>query len=182
MMFHMNLSKYLWGDVVLTASYLINRMPTRVLQYTTPLNCLKQFFPESCINSDLPLKVFGCTAFMHLPNRSRFKLDPQADKCDFLGYAPKKKGYKYFNPLTKTFHVTMNANFLENQPFFHKNLIQGKKLEESIFWETEPLPQIVLYPTEIDKETRITQSGSTEFDIGLSDMEILRIEKKSIQS
>ena len=31
MMFYMNIPKYLWGDVILTASYLINRMPTKIL-------------------------------------------------------------------------------------------------------------------------------------------------------
>ena len=49
MMFYMNLPKYLWGDV-LTTSYLINRMPSKVLQYSTPLECLKFFFPKSRIN------------------------------------------------------------------------------------------------------------------------------------
>ena len=32
-MFESNVPKYLWGDAVLTATYLINRMPTRVLNY-----------------------------------------------------------------------------------------------------------------------------------------------------
>lgn len=41
-MFSMNIPKYFWGDAVLTASYLINRMPTRVLQYTYPLNCFQK--------------------------------------------------------------------------------------------------------------------------------------------
>ena len=45
MMFYKNLPKYLWGDVVLTTSYLINRMSSKVLQYSTPLECLKIFFP-----------------------------------------------------------------------------------------------------------------------------------------
>ena len=38
-MFHVNVPKYLWGDVVFTTFYLINRMPSKVLQYTTPLDC-----------------------------------------------------------------------------------------------------------------------------------------------
>ena len=179
MMFYMNLPKYLWGDAILTASYLINRMPSKVLQYLTPLACFKNFFPHTHITSNLPLKVFGCTAYVHIPKRSRSKLDPLAEKCVFLGYTPCQKGYKFFNPITKKFHVTLNATFLEHLPFFSKNLIQGEILDESNFWETDPLPHIVLdsFNSKMDKETRITQSRNTEFDIGLTDMEILRMEK-----
>ena len=43
-MFYMNVPKYLSGDVVLTTCYLINRTPTHVLKYMTPLGCLN-FFP-----------------------------------------------------------------------------------------------------------------------------------------
>ena len=119
-MFYMNVSKYLWGDAILTAAYLINRMPTRVLKHITPLQCLKSFFPESRINSDLPLKIFGCIAYVHIPKRSQSKLDPRAEKCVFVGYAANRKGYKFFNPITKRFHVTMDATFIETLPYFTK--------------------------------------------------------------
>lgn len=46
-MFSMHIPKYLWGDAILTASYLINRMPTRVLQYVTPLDYFKKTFPNA---------------------------------------------------------------------------------------------------------------------------------------
>ena len=75
----MNVPQHLWGEAVLTASYLINRMPTRVLNYITPLECFKKYFPESRIQSNLPLKIFGCTAYVHIPNKNRSKLDPRAD-------------------------------------------------------------------------------------------------------
>ena len=135
---------------------------------------LKKNFPESRVNSDLPLKIFGCTAYVHIPKKSRSKLDPRAEKCIFVGYAPNQKGYKFFNPLTRKFYVTMDATFLEDLPFFHKNLIQGENSNESNFWEIKTLPNIIF---KIDKETKITQFDSVETDIGLSDMEILRQEK-----
>ena len=91
-MFSMHVPKHLWGDAISKASYLINRMPTHVLQYITPLEGLRKIFPKCKINSDLPLIVFGCTVYVHLPSRLRSKLDPRVEKCVFVGYAPNKKG------------------------------------------------------------------------------------------
>ena len=100
-------------------------MPTRVLQYITPLDCLKKKFLGSRIHSDLPLKIFCCTIFVHIPNKSQSKLDPRAEKCVFLGYAPNKKGYKCFNPQTKKFHITMDVSFWEHTTFFTKTFSSG---------------------------------------------------------
>ena len=68
----------------------------------------------------------------------------------------------------------MDATFLEDLPFFNKNLIQGENSSESNFWEIEALSNMIF---ETNKETRITQFDSVETDIGLSDMEILLQEK-----
>lgn len=66
-MFSMNVPKYLWGGAILTTSYLINRMPTRVVNYTTPFKCLKNIFQATQIQSNQPPKVFGCTVFFIFP-------------------------------------------------------------------------------------------------------------------
>lgn len=42
-MFHMNVPKYFWGNAILT-SYLINRMPTRVLSHEIALHNLQLLF------------------------------------------------------------------------------------------------------------------------------------------
>jgi hypothetical protein len=40
MMFQMNVPKYLWSEAVLTAAYLINRMPSRILGMKSPVELL----------------------------------------------------------------------------------------------------------------------------------------------
>lgn len=67
LIFNMNVPTHLWGDAILTSCYLINRMPTRVLNYETPLQTLKTTFPNTRLTSDLPLKKFCCTMFIHVP-------------------------------------------------------------------------------------------------------------------
>ena len=55
-----NVPKYLWKEAVLTAVYLINRMPSKVLQFKTPISLLQQNFPQSRLFSEsLPLKYLG---------------------------------------------------------------------------------------------------------------------------
>ena len=83
LMFHANVPKYLWGDAILTSYYLINKMPTRVLNYETPLQTLKKSFPNTCLINNLPLKLFGCAVFVHVPSHLQSKFDPRVENCIF---------------------------------------------------------------------------------------------------
>ena len=56
---------------------------------------------------DIPLKVFGCVAFVHIRNHNRSKLDPMSLKCVFVGYSPTQRGYKCFDHTSKKIFVTM---------------------------------------------------------------------------
>ncbi|PON43134.1 Ribonuclease H-like domain containing protein, partial [Trema orientale] len=57
LLFQMKVSKTYWGEAVLTASYLINRMPSRVLQTQSLVQRLKTLFPNFQGIGSLPLKV-----------------------------------------------------------------------------------------------------------------------------
>ena len=94
LLFSKNVPKYLWGETILTATYLINIMPSRILNFQTPLNFFKTLYPISRLKSEIALKVFGCIAFAHNHEHGLGKLDPRARKCIFVGYAPTQKGYK----------------------------------------------------------------------------------------
>jgi hypothetical protein len=102
----------------------------------------KTFFPACRLHADLPLKVFGCIVFMLTPN-SRSKLDPRVEKCIFIGYSTNQKGYRCYNPTTKKLHVSMDVTFLEQQPFYKKNSLQGESVSEDNFLN-EPLPTPIL--------------------------------------
>ena len=137
-----NVPKTLWGEAILTVAFLINRMPTQVLGYKTALEVFQSVYPTNHVINYLPLRIFGCTSFIHIHSHNRRKFDPRTINCVFLGYSPTKKGYKCFDPQTKKMFVSMDISFFENQPYLTKNSLQGESvtIEESFlnFWETFP--------------------------------------------
>jgi hypothetical protein len=103
-MLKMNVPKGFWSYGVRTATYLVNRLPSRVLDFKSPLEVL-----QNKISDVSHIKVFGCTCFMHLPATHRDKLDPRASKCIFLGYSTTKKGYKCYDLLLKKLYVSRDV-------------------------------------------------------------------------
>lgn len=126
LLFQTMVPKYLWGEAILTATYLINRMPSKVLKFNTPLNMLLKCFPTNRLSSNLPLKIFGCMTFIHVNTPNQSKLDPRAKRCVFVGYASSQKGYKCFDPISKKFFVTMDVTFFESTSFFGSHLQGGE--------------------------------------------------------
>ena len=131
LLFTTNVPKMFWGDAVLTATYLINRMPTKVLDFSTPIAKLHECYPSSRLNTSLPLKLFGCTSFVHVYPHNRTKLDPRSIKCIFLGYASNQKGYKCFDPVARKLYVTLDVTFCEAIPFYQNSSLQGERLHEA---------------------------------------------------
>jgi hypothetical protein len=86
-----NLPNYFWAKVVTTAVYIMNRTPTAAVHGMTP----EEKFTGKKPNVS-HLKVFGCIAYVHVPDEKKSKLDPKADKCIFIGYSLKQKGYRCF--------------------------------------------------------------------------------------
>ena len=74
------LAKKFWGEAMMTANHLQNRLPVDGL--------LKMPYEEwHSRKLDLHyVKRFGCKAFMHIPDEKRKKLDVKAKKLTFVGY------------------------------------------------------------------------------------------------
>lgn len=134
-MFTNTLPKRFWGEAILTASFLINRMPSQILSFKTLIQVFTQAYPHSRLVSNIPLKVFGCVAFVHIHSQNRNKFDPRAVKTMFLGYSPTQKGYKCYDPLTKRTYVSYDVTFFEDQSYYSKNSLQGEHIDEDHFWK-----------------------------------------------
>ncbi|RVW85016.1 Retrovirus-related Pol polyprotein from transposon TNT 1-94 [Vitis vinifera] len=93
LLLHSHVPFRFWGDAVLTACYLINRMPSSVLHDQIPHSLL---FPDQPLYF-LPPRVFGCTCFVHILTPGQDKLSAKAMKCLFLGYSRLQKSYRCYS-------------------------------------------------------------------------------------
>lgn len=72
-MFTNNVPKFYWGEAVLTATYLINRMPSRILSFRSPIDILQESYPFTNVISVLPANIFGSVAYVYLAPHMRSK-------------------------------------------------------------------------------------------------------------
>jgi transposase InsO family protein len=110
----MHVPKQFWTEAVLTACYLINRMPSSVLEGASPHSLL---YPSSSPFS-LPLKVFGCVCYVHNLGPGFDKLDLRATKCVFLGYSTTQKGYRCYSPVLRRYFTCADVTFDESLSYF----------------------------------------------------------------
>jgi hypothetical protein len=115
LLFHSHLPKHFWCYAVIHATYLINRIPTPVLQNKSPF---EKLFNESL---DLQhLKVFGSLTYASTLINQRTKLEPRGRKCIFLGYKQGVKGTILYDLNTKEIllsrHVIHHDHILPYKP------------------------------------------------------------------
>ena len=113
MMFHTNVPKRFWGDAVVSACYLINRIPTKVLQDISPFQVLNKIKPP--IDH---LRVFGCVCYVLIPGEQRNKLEAKSVKGMFIGYTHAQKGYKCYIPESRRVMVSRDVKFVESKGYY----------------------------------------------------------------
>jgi hypothetical protein len=78
-----------WVDALHTATYLLNRLPTKTVRASCPFAALYNTPPTY-----EQLRVFGCACYPNLSATVPHKLAPRSTECVFLGYSHEHKGYR----------------------------------------------------------------------------------------
>ena len=115
MMCQAELPLYFWGHALLTAAYTLNVVPSKSVE-KTPYELWTGKVPDLSF-----IKIWGCEAYVK--RLMTTKLEPQADKCFFIGYPKETKGYYFWHKSTNIILVERGAVFLEKE--FLKRIKSG---------------------------------------------------------
>ncbi|KAA0055452.1 Retrovirus-related Pol polyprotein from transposon TNT 1-94 [Cucumis melo var. makuwa] len=91
------------------------------------------------------LHLWGCPAEARPYKPNERKLDPRTINYYFVGYYEHSRGFKFYDPTSKSFFETKNAKFLEDVEFEGEDNIKKVVFEE----ELVSLPNVVIDDVQI---------------------------------
>lgn len=105
---HANLPISFWGECILTATYIINRLPTKAIKNRTPFDIL---FNKQPIYDHM--RVFGCLVYAHDNSGKGDKFSERGRPGIFVGYPSGQKGYRVYDAQTKRIFTSRDVTFFE---------------------------------------------------------------------
>ncbi|KAJ0474222.1 putative RNA-directed DNA polymerase [Helianthus annuus] len=135
MLFNAHVPASFWVDAFTSATYVINRVPTPLLENKSPFQILFDQVPNYS-----NFRVYGCRVFPYLRDYAKHKLEPRSLPCIFLGYSTSYKGFRCLDPSTNRVFISRLARFNKSSfPFQDTN--DSKELHNFLlttFYEDTP--------------------------------------------
>ena len=124
MRLHVGLPKTFWADAISTATYLINRGPSVLMEF--------KIFEEVWSSKEVKfshLKVSGCVSYVHIDFDARSKLDAKSKICFFIGYGEEKFGYQFWDEQNRKIIKSKNVIFNEQVMYKYKSTVVPNVIE-----------------------------------------------------
>ncbi|GKE99513.1 putative RNA-directed DNA polymerase, partial [Tanacetum coccineum] len=119
LLFQGGIPLHMWSECILTATYLINRLHTSVLNGKSPYDLVYNNPP-----SLKHLRSFGCLAYATILN-SHDKFGSRSEKCVLIRYSNSKKGYKLWSLGNKQIIYSRDVKFFKDIFPFKQNNSTG---------------------------------------------------------
>jgi transposase InsO family protein len=113
LLFQASMPPSYWVEALHTATLLLNILPTKTLDFSTPHSALLGSAP-----SYDHLRVFGCKCYPNLSATAPHKLAPRSALCIFIGYSAHHKGYRCLDPTTNRIIISRHVIFDESTFLF----------------------------------------------------------------
>ena len=125
---HASMPRKYWDEAFLTAVFLINRLPSKVISNDTPHDRLFGTSPDYSF-----FRIFGCAVWPNLRPYNARKLQFRSIRCVFLGYSNLHKGFKCLEPTSGLIYISRDVVFDESVlPFSQLHPNAGARLRASI--------------------------------------------------
>jgi Reverse transcriptase (RNA-dependent DNA polymerase)/gag-polypeptide of LTR copia-type/GAG-pre-integrase domain len=108
-MTHASLPLHFWDYIFESVVFVINRLPSKVIEYQSPFEKLFKTKPDYNM-----LQVLGCSCYPLLRPYNSHKLENRAERCLFLGYSNNYKGYYCLNLHTNRLYISRHVVFDES--------------------------------------------------------------------
>lgn len=136
---HVSMPLKFWDEAFLTSVFLINRLPSKVIDYETPHSRLLKQQPDYS-----NLRTFGCAVWLNLRPYNSRKLQFRSKRCVFVGYSNSHKGFKCLDPTEWRIYISRDVVFDEHVfPFASLHPNAGARLRAEI----QLLPDVLLNPS-----------------------------------
>lgn len=143
--------KEFWNEAVRVAAYTLNRSPSNAnIGNMTPAEVWNNTKPDI-----RHMKVFGCTAYYHVPKQFRNKFDEKAKKGIMIGYT--MTGYRLWDIENQKVVTSRDVVFNEKEYYYKKEVKIEIENEEDINNESNDEEKEEVEENDIRKERRNTK-------------------------
>jgi hypothetical protein len=153
-------SKRYWAMAVLAAVYLKNPTPICSVVGKTPYEAWHGSGHRPSLRH---LHVFGCLAFVHVPQGNHKKLDCRASPSVFVGYRISTKLYFVYDPVAKMIHRSRDVVLSERKRYTAPNAADEAILVEHFY------RAVIEEPNHTEKQPTRDESSECQTEEPLDD-------------
>jgi len=125
---HSSMPLKFWDEAFSTVVFLINRLPSKVINDETPFERLFGMQPDYNF-----LRTFRCAVWPNLRPYNSRKLEYRSKQCVFIGYSDMHKGFKCLDPKEGRVYISRDVVFDESVfPFASLHPNAGARLKSEI--------------------------------------------------